>query len=94
MQELLNYYFEKIKTGDTDEIDSMKSDFSLNVTNKNGDTPLHVAARYGHKQVVRSLLRKGASINQTNNLDQTPLAVSSLENKEVVKKYLKKKGAL
>lgn len=40
---------------------------------KQGLTPLHVAAKYGHLQVVRTLLKHGAEVNATDKRGATPL---------------------
>ena len=36
--------------------------YVCNSQNKLGETPLHVAAKYGHIKVVKLLLEKGASV--------------------------------
>ncbi|CAB0038955.1 unnamed protein product [Trichogramma brassicae] len=42
---------------------------------KFGDTPLHLAAREGHKKMTRLLLRNGANPNLTNAKGSTPLHI-------------------
>jgi len=46
-----------------------------NEPDKNGDTPLHVAARVGFKNIVQALLGAGAK-QVTNRGGKTPLEVS------------------
>ncbi len=39
---------------------------NINAKNKNGDTPLHIAAIKGHARVVSFLVQRGANVNVTN----------------------------
>jgi len=53
-----------------------------NIKNKNfGSTALHVAAYYGHKDLVELLLINGADHKIKNNLDNIPLDEAC--NKEI-----------
>ncbi|WP_339045825.1 ankyrin repeat domain-containing protein [Candidatus Mesenet endosymbiont of Agriotes lineatus] len=38
-----------------------------------GDTPLHIAAEFGHTEIVKFLLDRGVNINAANNYHNTPL---------------------
>jgi Ankyrin repeat len=49
----------------------------------NGDTPLHIAAGWGHKEVVKILLTNGGDINLKNHRKQTPLECVKSGKKEV-----------
>ena len=40
---------------------------------KNGATPLHLAAKKGQKEIVEALLTVGADVNAKDNLNHTPL---------------------
>jgi len=42
-------------------------------TNMHGCTPLHCAARYGHKEVAELLIEKGADINTKDTRGRTPI---------------------
>ena len=49
----------------------------VNAKDKNGETPLHLAAKWGYKgggygEVVRSLLAHEADVNARNNDGNTP----------------------
>ncbi len=44
----------------------------VNTQNSNGDTPLHVAASIGNKEIVELFLNKGANPTITNRNDQKP----------------------
>ena len=48
----------------------------LNTQDKRGQTPLHIAARYGNLEVCKLLLRKGADKNVVDNEGFTPGAYS------------------
>ena len=45
----------------------------MNAKDENSWTPLHFAARHGHKEIVELLIAKGAEVNATNNFEDTPL---------------------
>ncbi len=45
----------------------------VNLTNRNGDAPLHIAARNGLVGVIATLLQSGANPNIRNAADETPL---------------------
>ncbi|EHB15126.1 fem-1-like protein A [Heterocephalus glaber] len=53
-----------------------------------GGTPLLIAARYGHLDVVRSLLRRGASVNRTTRTNSTPLRAACFDGHLEVVRYL------
>jgi len=48
----------------------------INAKNKNGWTPLHLAARDGHVYVARLLLERGADAGVRDNKGRTPLDVA------------------
>ncbi|XP_058824027.1 uncharacterized protein LOC131684839 [Topomyia yanbarensis] len=61
----------------------------IDVTHKNGWTPLHFAARAGHIEIVNALLTKGANVDATRNDSWTPLHFAVLNgHTEVVKTLL------
>jgi ankyrin repeat protein len=50
----------------------------INVTNTNGDTPLHVAVSgRAAPEIVRALLQRGSRLDATNKRGQTPLALAT-----------------
>jgi hypothetical protein len=54
----------------------------VNVQSAGGMTPLHLAAEYGHKEIVALLLAHGADVNARNSDGQTPpqeMQASSLD---------------
>ena len=62
-------------------------------TDRNGNTPLHVACQHGLRRIVKSLLRVGADINAANREGNTPLHMCYAYHYEELGDYLKSKGA-
>ena len=56
----------------------------VNETDYAGDTPLHDAARFGHVEIVRSLLSVGGDCSLTNIEGHTPLSLAQLHEKPEV----------
>eukprot|EP00957_Ditylum_brightwellii_P132503 10104634-Ditylum_brightwellii.AAC.1 len=54
-----------------------------------GDTPLHIATREGHRELVEVLLTPGVDVNSAANSGWTSLHITAREgHKEVVKVLL------
>ena len=66
---------------------------SVNLTDKNGYTPLHVSAQFGHLEATKLLVKRGAAINNTNKYGNTPLIEAASSGKLEIFRYLTKKGA-
>jgi ankyrin repeat protein len=49
----------------------------VNARNDNGDTPLHLAAEFGRKEVVEFLLTNKADVNARDNNGETPLQLTT-----------------
>ena len=58
-----------------------------------GNTPLHYAAFYGHKDVLELLLAKGADVNAKEDDDKTPLHFAAIKGRKEAVKLLLAKGA-
>lgn len=58
----------------------MNVPMNANTANDNGDTPLHLAARWGYHMIVRILLECGAKCEPINKKGQTPLAIAYNED--------------
>ncbi|WP_339048225.1 ankyrin repeat domain-containing protein [Candidatus Mesenet endosymbiont of Phosphuga atrata] len=60
----------------------------INVKGKNGKTPLHYAAKNGHEEIVKLLLKNGADVNAQNKYDLTALELANkAEHKGIVKLF-------
>nr|WP_255565508.1 ankyrin repeat domain-containing protein [Wolbachia endosymbiont of Cylisticus convexus] len=69
--------------------------FDIDIINKEGNTPLHVAARYGRLDAVKGLLTRGANIDARNNVNNTPLHIAARYGQlDVVKELLDKKAKI
>jgi ankyrin repeat protein len=65
----------------------------INAKNQFGDTPLHSAALRGQKDLVESLIARGADINAKDSLGQTPLHIAAISGHKEVAEMLIAKGA-
>ena len=50
---------------------------SINAGDTNNNTPLHLASKHGHFDIVRELLLQGADVGAQNRSHQTPLHLVS-----------------
>ncbi|MFW6202775.1 MAG: ankyrin repeat domain-containing protein [Marinilabilia sp.] len=67
-------FHEAAMTGNIDAVNAyIKNGSDIEVTNKDGHTPLMLAAYNGHSDIVEKLLKKGADINKTDNKNLTSL---------------------
>lgn len=65
----------------------------VNGRDESGDTPLIVAARAGHDDVVQALLVARADPNAKNNAGQTALSLAAAGGHDEVIRLLKQAGA-
>ncbi|KAJ7371148.1 hypothetical protein OS493_027837 [Desmophyllum pertusum] len=63
---------------------------NVNVSDFDGQTPLHTAAMYGRLNVVNLLLKEGADVTLVNRYGQIPLQVAVANNHTAVEKELRK----
>lgn len=54
---------------------------SVNLTNTDGSTPLHVSAQFGYLEAIKALIEKGAAINNTNRDVNTQLMLDAYNGK-------------
>ena len=60
--------------------------------NRFGITPLHHAARWGHKKMVELLIEKGADVNAKEDDGDTPLDLAISRNRTETADLLRKHG--
>ena len=58
----------------------------------NHQTPLHYAARFGHKEIVELLIAKGANVNAKADVGKTPLDAAIIMKKTETAELLRKHG--
>jgi ankyrin repeat protein len=51
----------------------LKDIHMIHLKDRDGDTPLHIAVMFEHKELVRLLIHYGANVNEKNNILLTPL---------------------
>ena len=66
----------------------------INAKNKDGSTPLHVAAEKKNKDIVELLILRHADINAKNNNGWTPLHVATIEYQWDIANLLRKNGGI
>ena len=65
----------------------------LNLQNKYGWTPLHIAIRRDRRDMVTYLLEKGADINKIDGVGWTPLMEAVMDDMPELCAFLLEKGA-
>ena len=73
--------------------EQLERGMTAHCTDRNGNTPLHIACQHGLRRIVKSLLRVGADINAGNREGNTPLHMCYAYHYEELGDYLKSKGA-
>lgn len=66
----------------------LENNTSLSKTNKNNETPIMVAARMGHDEMVKRLISLGATTNDKDGDGNTALHLAILSSKESIALYL------
>jgi ankyrin repeat protein len=61
---------------------------SVNLTNTDSFTPLHVSAEFGHLKTSKALVEKGAVINITNKYSNSSLMAAAYSGKLEIFRYL------
>ncbi|XP_046369716.1 ankyrin repeat and SOCS box protein 3-like [Haliotis cracherodii] len=65
----------------------------VNSCDKNGTTPLHIAASHGCLEIARDLIDAGADVNSTDEREQTPFFVAVYHRNTDMTKLLQSRGA-
>ncbi len=63
-----------------------------NTKDEEGNTPLHLASRFGHLGIVKDLVRYGANVNAENHSGYTPLALAIRHGHREVEEFLRQRG--
>ncbi|KAF5895516.1 serine/threonine-protein phosphatase 6 regulatory ankyrin repeat subunit B-like, partial [Clarias magur] len=66
----------RVKDGEKVAEMLLKSGAEVNTEQENGETAMHIAARHGNLQTVRTLLEEGADLTWTSKAEETPLHVA------------------
>ena len=65
----------------------------INATDEDGNTPLHLAERFGLTEIVRALIALGADVNLADNFGDTPLHLAEIFDHTEIAQALKAAGA-
>jgi ankyrin repeat protein len=64
----------------------------VNANDKDGYTPLHIAAQQGRDDVVKLLLAGGADVNAKDDKGETPLQLAKSSDKTATVELLRQHG--
>ena len=82
--------------GDSEAVNAfLEAGANTELVDADGNTPLHIASRRGHAEIVENLSAKSASatLNMENFGDQTPLSLACKSGNSSVVRILLKRGA-
>ena len=71
----------------------LDADANVNQTNENGQTPLHLAAQKGYKEVAGMLIGSNANVEAKDKEGRTPLHLAAMAGEADMVDYLTDKGA-
>jgi ankyrin repeat protein len=66
----------------------------INSSDKNGDTPLHLAVRQGERVVAKHLIDQGADVNALNQAGEAPLDIAIRRDDSDITQLLQRNGAV
>ena len=85
---------EMVQKGDIRRVNALiKAGADVNKSNRNGFTPLHIAARYGIDSCIKLLVKAGADVNFCAADNYTPLIISAYKGHSKCVRELLKAGA-
>jgi ankyrin repeat protein len=77
------------KHGHSHIVEDLLGEIDIHLGNRDGDTPLHLAAGDGTADIVSMLVRAGAILNKTNNKGQIPLHLACQNDRIAASKLLR-----
>ena len=82
------------KKGKVDIVNSLLAEKPerISAKDKKDNTPLHIAAFHGHKDVAELLIAKGADVNAKDKEGWTPLHEAALYDHTAVSELLRRHG--
>ncbi|KAH6889612.1 hypothetical protein B0T10DRAFT_486475 [Thelonectria olida] len=90
----ISQFYHAVVDGDVEEINRLLQKQVTPTPNRFGNTPLHIAARKGHTEVVRILSRHHeVDVNSVSGTGQTPIMGASLHGHEKIVEILLAAGA-
>jgi len=89
-EELLN----SVKKGELSKVrDLIKRGANVNIKDKDGKTPLHIAVENNYEDIVKVLIQNNADVNIKDNNGNTPLHIAIMNGNEfIIKELLKAKA--
>jgi len=89
-----NKLFEVIKTGEVDYLKNYEyGNCNFNIFDENGQTPLHLAIKFGDTTFLKHAFKLGTGIDKTNKYGHTLLELACLEKDPNLINYLTYCGA-
>ena len=87
--------FSKVRNNRHAEVEQLlkQPGFDANVTDKNGNTLLHVAAQNNRKRIAKAAVRAGTNLDSQNNKGNTAMHFAHAYGYDDVADYLVRKGA-
>jgi ankyrin repeat protein len=90
----IGYLHNKVEENNIPEVlNIIEYGANINVTDCDGGTPLHLAAKYGHTQTAIALIERGADVNATDYDEATPLHLAIWKGKKEIAIALMDRGA-
>ena len=84
---------EAIREGDIEAVKQhLAAGTNVNTEDDGGQTPLHIAASWGHKEVAELLIAAGADVNAKDTRGETPLDRAIFTDETETTDILRKHG--
>ncbi|UIP92691.1 ankyrin repeat domain-containing protein [Wolbachia endosymbiont of Anopheles demeilloni] len=91
---MINELFATVRSGDANQVaDFINKGDDVNAKNNHGDTPLHLATKNSHLDVLEKLIKEGANVNERNKYGNIPLHWAASYGRLSIVEELIEKGA-